>query len=199
MRIYLVHSWDAYTTQHGIDDWHPPWYDWIEMQYPKDSGITVTNLRMPNSSAPEIDAWVSALEYYIPKIDENTIFIGHSIGCQAIMRYLAKKNPQTIGGAIFVAGWFELTNLETPEAEYIAKPWIETPIDFTTLAKFRKDIHVIISDDDQFVPLDPNQNLFKKYISDDVITVDVKSHFDNVSSLPIVKEIIDKIIQSHQQ
>lgn len=38
--------------------------------------------------------------------DENTYFIGHSIGCQSIDRYLEILPSETkIGGVVYVAGW----------------------------------------------------------------------------------------------
>ena len=33
--------------------------------------------------------------------DENTYFVGHSIGCQAIMRYLESVDVKKIGGVLF--------------------------------------------------------------------------------------------------
>ena len=45
---------------------------------------------MPNSENPKIEKWVKYLEENIKSVDEQTYFIGHSIGCQTIMRFLEK-------------------------------------------------------------------------------------------------------------
>jgi predicted alpha/beta hydrolase family esterase len=48
----------------------------------------VVNLNMPNSAAPEIGPWVEYLKNNVGLVDENVHFVGHSVGCQTIMRLL---------------------------------------------------------------------------------------------------------------
>src|SRR3989344_4404088 len=70
---------------------------------------------MPNTDKPKINAWISHLKKIIGKPNKDTILIGHSIGCQTIMRYLEKENFNDKVNVIFVAGWFKLDNLENKE------------------------------------------------------------------------------------
>ena len=67
------------------------------------------------------------------------------MGCQAILRYLEKLENKKIGGAIFVAGWFNLSEFtfkEEPadeeEERNIAKPWLETPMNFKKIKEYNK-------------------------------------------------------------
>lgn len=46
---------------------------------------------MPNTANPNISEWVSTLDLKVEDLNENTYFIGLSIGCQTIMRYLENK------------------------------------------------------------------------------------------------------------
>ena len=86
---------------------------------------------MSEPAEPKIEAWVSRLSRIIGVVDENTYFIGHSIGCQTILRCLEKlPDNAKVGGAVFVASWFTLTNVDTDEEKETARPWLETPIDF---------------------------------------------------------------------
>ena len=58
---------------------------------------------MPNTSKPEINAWVSHLKKIVGELNEDTYFIGHSIGCQTIMRFLERENyTGKIGKVIFL-------------------------------------------------------------------------------------------------
>ena len=64
---------------------------------------------MPNTNSPKIEKWVGFLEKNIKSADTDTYFIGHSIGCQTILRYLERLPESTkVGGVVFVAGWFNL-------------------------------------------------------------------------------------------
>ena len=81
--------------------------------------------------------------------DEQTFFVGHSIGCQTILRYLESlPADKKVGGAVFVAGWFVLGDLETEEEKIIGKPWVETPIDFNAIKSATNNFVVIFCDND---------------------------------------------------
>ena len=97
-------------------------------------GFHVEVPAMPDTDNPKIESWVSFLKKTIKNPGKDTYLIGHSIGCQAILRYLQGINSK-IGGVVFVAGWFSLKGLETDGEWAIAKPWIETPIDFVKTKK----------------------------------------------------------------
>ena len=104
-RVFLVHCWGG-KPEGG-------WYSWIKDELER-RNIKVIIPKMPNPVAPEINSWVNTLEKSVGKADENTYFIGHSVGCQTILRYLETIN-QNVGGVLFVAGWFNLVNLESKE------------------------------------------------------------------------------------
>ena len=59
---------------------------------------------MPNPSRPEIDSWVSFLKEKVGKLDERTYFVGHRVGCQAIMRLLEKSEGKALDAFLLPAG-----------------------------------------------------------------------------------------------
>ena len=118
-RVILVHRWSGGPS----DDWRP----WLQDELGQ-RGYNVLSPEMPDMDTPVIEKWVGKLREVVGVPDADTYFVGHSIGCQAILRYLETIDTP-VGGALFVAGWFDLKNLEDDETEKIAKPWIETPID----------------------------------------------------------------------
>ena len=93
-KIYVVHCWDG--------NKNDGWYPWLDKEL-SDSENAVYRFNMPNTANPKIDEWVSFLDKQVDSLDENTYFIGHSIGCQTIMRYLQTKEVGKIGGILFVA------------------------------------------------------------------------------------------------
>src|SRR3972149_11827600 len=123
-RAIIVHGWDFNPDMN--------WYPWLKKELEKrDYSVIVPS--MPETSEPKINDWVSYLEKIIGKLDENTLLIGHSIGCQTIMRYLESSDYNGKVNVIFVAGWFKLDNLEGEDVENIAKPWLETQINFNKI------------------------------------------------------------------
>ena len=179
-RVFIIHGWDGNPDE--------GWFPWLKHEL-EQRGFEVHVPAMPNPSVPTIEAWVAHLAQVVGQPDENTFFIGHSIGCQTILRYLAGLQEKKVGGAIFVAGWFVLSDLETEEEKLIGKPWIETPIDFDRIMAATHKLTAIFSEDDPVVPFEINATLFKDKLSAKIVTDNGKKHFsgsDGVTELPSV-------------
>ena len=94
---------------------------------------------MPDTDHPKIGPWVSTLQKLVSP-DSSTILVGHSIGCQAILRYLEQAaDGLNIEHVVLIAPWMRLDEEtikeEGQESEEIAKPWVETPINFSEVTK----------------------------------------------------------------
>src|SRR3989339_2187551 len=101
-RVFIIHGWDGYPEE-GI-------FPWLKLKLEK-SGFEVFNPAMPEPLNPKIETWVPFLGEQIGTPDENTYLFGHSIGSQAILRYLESlPKEMKIGGAVFLAGWINLTD-----------------------------------------------------------------------------------------
>jgi predicted alpha/beta hydrolase family esterase len=118
--------------------------------------------------------------------DEDTYFVGHSIGCQTIMRYLEGLKNKKVGGAVFVAGWFYLENLEEAEKP-IARPWLEIPIDFSKVKSITNKFVVILSDNDHYDAVEKNKKIFEEKLNAKVIIEHGRGHFtgsEGINELP---------------
>lgn len=184
-RAYIVHGWEGHP-QEG-------WFPWLAQELRK-KGFEVIVPSMPNAANPTIENWVSYLKEHIPYPDTQTYFIGHSIGCQAIIRYLESLPARVqIGGAVFVAGWTTLANLESDAEKGIAKQWLDTPIDFEKVKKHSSHLFALFSDSDPYV-LRENEHVFKKQLGCEVSREKNMGHFsgsDGVTMLPVV---LDKLL-----
>ncbi|MFH1325575.1 MAG: alpha/beta hydrolase [archaeon] len=167
-KIYLIHMWDGNSEE--------LWYPWLKEELEK-RNVEVIAFDMPNSEHPKIEEWVKHMGENVKDVDEETYFIGHSVGCQAILRFLEKlhKNKK-IGGCIFVAGWFNLINLEPEEME-IAHPWLNSKIDFLRILEHCTNFLAIFSDNDPYVS-QSNAEIFKKELSAKIVTEKNKGHFE---------------------
>ena len=95
-RVFIVHGWGGRPDE--------AWFPWIKKEL-EDKGYKVFIPAMPETDEPKMELWIPFLSQLVGKPDLNTFFVGHSIGCQAIIRYL-ETLPEgvKIGGAVFVAG-----------------------------------------------------------------------------------------------
>lgn len=165
-KIYIVHCWDG-TKEDG-------WYPWLDEKITNNDN-KVIRFDMPNTATPKIEEWVAELDKQVDKLDENTYFVGHSIGCQTIMRYLENKNIDRIGGILFVAPWLDLLpEAVSDEDSYsTAQPWLNTPIDFEKIKSITNNITCIFSDNDYFVSLEQDKK-FKELLNAKTIIVQKK-------------------------
>jgi len=185
-RLFIVHGWFGSSKE--------PMMSWLG-KVGSEAGFETTVLDMPNPSVPTIDAWTKHLEDNVFYVDQDTYFIGHSVGCQAILRYLENNKGSQLGGVVMVAPWMKLTNLETQEEQDIARPWIDRPIDFSGIRAMGGKFVTIFSDNDKFVPLDINRETFEKALNPKVIVEQNKGHFseeDGVVDLPEVKDVLEE-------
>src|SRR3989344_2380853 len=125
VRVYIVHKWDGLPSSN--------WYPWLKKEL-EQRGFQVIVPAMPDTEQPVIEKWVGYLSFELKNPDESVYLIGHSIGCQTIMRYLENlPKPHKLAGVLFVSGWFTLKQEklkeEGEEIMAIAKPWLETSID----------------------------------------------------------------------
>lgn len=176
-RVYLVHRWSGGKE----DDWRP----WLRDELTK-KGYVVKNLAMPDPEKPTIEKWVNYLRQSVGMHDTETYFVGHSIGCQAILRYLETiYNP--VGGAVFVSGWLNMTNITDPARTEILRQWVETPLDLEKVKTVLPKSTLIISDNDPYGYVEENKKIFSEMLGSKVVVLHNAGHItqeDGFTTLP---------------
>ena len=188
-RVFIIHGWGG-NPREG-------WFPWLKNEL-QDKGFTVFVPAMPETDNPQIPVWVSHLSGLVGNPDGHTYFVGHSIGCQTVLRYLETIDSKA-GGCVFVAGWFNLLpqGIPTDAEKAVAKPWLETPIDFEKVKQNTGRIVAIFSDNDDCVPIS-DEKLFKERLNAETYVEHLKGHFsagDGIKELPIALENILKVAQ----
>lgn len=159
-------------------------------------GFEVHSPAMPDVDNPRIETWVPFLAKHVGKVDEDTYFVGHSVGCQTILRYLEGTDAK-VGGVVCVAGWFNLLPqcIPTEEEKAIAKPWLETSVDFEKVRKVANKVVAIFSDNDEAVPLS-DAKIFEEHLGAQIIIERGQGHFsgaDNINELPVALKSLLKM------
>ncbi len=167
--VYIIHGWD--------DQPHNGWFPWLKKKLEAD-GVEVHVPSMPDTEHPSIDVWVPFLRHLVSEPDAQTFFVGHSIGCQTILRYLETlPENTTVGGVVLVAGWVTLKPAATEEEETLtmATPWLQRPLNWPKIRSHAKKFVAIMSDDDQFVAVD-NVKLFVRELGATLVMEHHKRH-----------------------
>ena len=96
-KLYIIHGYGSGPNQN--------WFPWLKSEMEK-MGVEVNALTMPNTDSPTCAEWVGHMESIVKNPDEDTYFVGHSLGCITILQYL-NSLPENVkvGGAILVAGF----------------------------------------------------------------------------------------------
>jgi uncharacterized protein len=184
-RAFIIHGWGGTPKK----DWLP----WLKKELEK-KGFKVQVPTMPNTSSPKINEWVDYLKKIVGNLDDNTYFIGQSIGCQAIMRFLEKENfSGKIPKIIFVAGWFKLGNLENREVEKTANPWMVIPVDFNKIKQKINKLVVFLSTNEPYGFVEENAKIFKERLNAKVIIEKDKGHFTQEDGIKAIPEILEEI------
>lgn len=184
---------------HGFEDdengQFSPWKDgWIKEKL-EDLGYRVIAPDMPNSHHPKRAEWLSFLERYEKDINENTILIGHSLGCATVADFV-KKIGKKIKAAYLIAPASEIMDFNR-----FKKEWRNENSDIDSVENFAKEkadwnglrskseiVKVILSNNDKYISFTETEKFFKGKKMD-CITLHEQKHFIGRRIPELYKEI----------
>jgi predicted alpha/beta hydrolase family esterase len=180
--IYLIHGYTANVNS----NWFPSFKEEIE-----NDNTTVIILDMPNSKAPKFDEWLLHLENKIVNYNENTIFIGHSLGCVSILNFL-KTKYQKFKGLFLVSGFVE----ETPIPEL--SEFVQSKLDYSSIQNQTVNRISISAKDDDIIPFEYSKRLAQK-LDTQFILLNEGKHFidrDAIYEFPTLVTEVKKLISN---
>lgn len=182
-QVFLIHGWEGYPEE----GWRP----WLKKELEK-RGFEVFIPVMPDTAAPTMEKWVPYLSQLVGQPDKNCYFVGHSLGCITILRYLETlKENQMIGGVVLVAGFG--TDLEYEGYKGEISSFFSTPVNWKKVKKHCKKFVAIHSGNDPWVASIKHNALFKEKLGAKAIMEHNMKHFsgdDGIFKLPSVLKAI---------
>ncbi len=183
-RALIIHGWGGYPEE--------GWFPWLKRTL-EERGFMVSIPQMPNPDRPTIEPWVKELVKTVGETTANLTLIGHSIGCQTIVRYLETLSVgQTVDTVILVAPFLELLTLGDDEDQAIAEPWLTTPINYAEVKSHASKIVALFSDNDPFVPL-ANAKIIEERLGAKTHIYQNKGHFSGENGIFEIPEILEFI------
>lgn len=169
-RIFIVHGWEGTPESN--------WIPWLRNELTK-KGNQVHVPLMPDTNNPKMEQWIEHLSKEIGIPDQDTYLVGHSMGCQTILRYLeGMKDDEKVGGAVLVAGFLTIKSemMKIDSNGKVLSPWIEKRINLEKAKVHAGKIVAIQSGNDPYIPID-NAMVFEKELGARVIIIPKAGHF----------------------
>ena len=165
-RVFIIHCWEGTPKDF--------WYASLARSLRR-RGHSVRIPLMPDTEAPVIEAWLEKIKKIVGTVRSTDVFVGHSIGCQTIARFLMSQKKKC-AAVLFVAPWVRLANLE-PEGKPIARPWLNPQLNIKPLKAKADRVCVFLSSNDPYVAPAFHNKLFKRDLKADVRVLAQRGHF----------------------
>ena len=134
------------------------WFPWMKKEIEKE-GHRVIVPEFPNSDAPNLDEWMEHMKKYEDSIDEETVFIGHSLGGMFILRLLEQMQKP-------IKATFLVATVTGPSDGLELAPRMTTfttpPLDEELIKKHGGTIHMLHADNDPYIVLKNAEHLAEK-------------------------------------
>lgn len=161
------------------------WFPWLKSQL-EALGAQVDVPEMPDALSPDPEKWQQRLQQPPFDIDEESVLIGHSLGCVTALRFLQNKQ-QAVKGYILVSG-FDEEQQTLPEL----RSHTLSPLDHTALIDIADKRISIISTNDEIVSPSSSKALAEA-LNTQVILEENAGHFldrEGYTAFPTLLEVI---------
>ncbi len=184
-RAFIIHGYLGYPGE--------AWQPWLKAELER-RGFEVALPAMPHPDRPTIPEWTGFITNLVGQPDEGTVMIGHSLGAQAVLRYLEAlgDSGRSVGKTVLVASNFPFgMSAESADTKSggdpLLRPWLMAGVDPKKVMKAAGKCVVILSDDDPYIPFEEAKVSFETSLAPTIIAETGKGHFnedDHMVELP---------------
>jgi len=150
MNIFIIHG--AYGNP------EENWFPWLKKEL-EQLGHTITIPTFPTPENQTLDTWMKIFEPYMDKIDEKTIFVGHSLAPSFILSVLERIDVQ-VKACFFIAGF--IGALGNDQFDPINASFTEKRFDWGKIKNNCDQFILYVSDNDPYIPLETGKELAEK-------------------------------------
>ncbi len=138
-RAFVFHGYGATPTDH--------WFGWLANEF-EAAAIHTRVPTLPHPLEPDAKLWEETVGAAVGVPDERTAIVAHSLGCLAVLRYLASlQGPWRLGMLVLVSGFVDRLPV-LPELDQ----FIQEGCEVSDIAEHIDRIVVVRSDNDPLVP-----------------------------------------------
>ena len=173
------------------------WFPWLKQKL-ESLGQTVFALEFPNPPEQSLDSWMEVFDDYLSKVDEDTIFVGHSLGPSFILSILEKLDlPKPLKACFFVSGFVGGTLGVEGMEEYdeINKSFTDKEFNWSKIKSNCKKFVCFMSDNDPYVPLSRSKELASRLEAEEIVVSDA-GHFQEKSGIKEFPQLLNRVKES---
>ncbi len=171
---------------HGVEG-HPKenWFDWLKQKLEnKECNVIVPQFPTPENQT--LENWLEVLEEYKNFINENTLFVGHSLGVPFALNVIEQNK---IGKAFLVSGFFGKAENDFDES---MKTFAQRDFDWGKIKSNCEKFYVFHSDNDPYIKLEKGRELADKLDAEFIVVKDA-GHFNEESGYTEFELLLEKI------
>ena len=164
------------------------WFPWLKEELEKlEYKVFVPDFPTPEGQT--LDNWREVFEDYKKFVNQDTVFVGHSLSPLFILDILQHSSTK-IKASFFVSGFLKF--LGNKDFDDINKTFVENDFDWNTIINSCENFFVIHSDNDPYVPRDCADEL-AKLLNTVPIIIKGAGHFNSATGYDTFEELLEKI------
>ncbi|MFH1276336.1 MAG: alpha/beta hydrolase [Candidatus Woesearchaeota archaeon] len=180
--IFIIHGFGGHPNKN--------WFQWLKTELEK-LGNQVFVPQFPTPNNQSLEKWFKVLEKYKEYINEETIFIGHSLGAAFILNLLEK---QAIKATFLVAGFIGNINFEF---NHLMRTFAHKEFDWNIINNNCQKFFIFHSNNDPFIKLEIAEKIAEN-LNTKVILIENGQHLSQkwggFTQLPILLEEIKTVM-----
>lgn len=178
--VFIFHGYGA--------DPNANWFPWLKEQL-EAKGYKVFVPAFPDTNLPNRDKWMKHFENYKDHVNEDSIFVGHSLGAPFILNVLETLD-KPVKASFLVAGFVGHIGLDfDPHIKSISI----RNFNWDAIRKNCKKFVIFTSDNDPYVPIEKAEELHEKLPSE-LIIIPGAEHLNAGSGYFSFDELRDAIL-----
>jgi predicted alpha/beta hydrolase family esterase len=191
-RAFIIHGYLGYPEE--------AWLPWLKRELGT-RGYRASLPRMPHPDRPVIAEWVAYVAGLVGEPDPQTVMVGHSLGGQAVIRYLERLGAtgKSVGKTVLVASGFPpgMTREQaevTAEGDQVLVPWLTVGVDAALVKSAAGSCTVILSDSDPYIDAGRAEAEFRAALDPRIIVEHSKGHMNDESGLTDLPSALQAVV-----
>lgn len=165
------------------------WFPWLRGELEK-NGYRVFVPDFPTPDGQTLENWEKVFDEYGFYLNEETIFVGHSIAVAFILNVL-EKEQKPVRACFLVAGFVDF--LDDDELNSINKSFTDKEFNWGKIKNNCMNFHIYHSDNDPYVSLSKAEKLAEK-LGVKIKVVGGAGHFNRVAGYDKFELLLEDIL-----
>ena len=169
------------------------WFPWLKTQL-ESRNIQAIVPAFPNTDHPILDDWIQHMAQFEKLIDQDTIFVGHSLGAAFALRLLMRMEKKIRASFLVAPVWEVMHN----EYDPLMTTFNVAPYDWETILDHCGKFFVVQSDTDPYIKMAKSEAL-AKHVNAEMTVVPNAGHFNTsagYAEFPLLRDRILALIKN---